>query len=128
MVFDWERRAFYEERDGVWLLDMEGVIEKSKLDEFPANNTALLRQPDEHRKRLKGIDPDEIRRLAEGQQRLKEDWDRAESVPTESERWFTEELDLVHPRWSGVAFHVAKAGLHFNGDPGLISRARSTDL
>jgi hypothetical protein len=36
---------------------MGGVAEKAKLDEFRANNTAWLRQLDEHQKRFEGIDP-----------------------------------------------------------------------
>ena len=68
-----EQRALYVERDGVWLLDVEGAVEKAKLDEFRANNTALLRQLDEHKKRFEGIDPDEVRKLAEEKQRLEEE-------------------------------------------------------
>ena len=123
-----EQRAFYVDRDGVWLPDVEGTVEKSKLDEFRANNTALLRQLDEHTKRFEGIDLDEVRKLAEEVQRLEGDWDRVKSAPTDLGDRFVEGFNLVHPRWSGVAFDVGKAGLHSNGRSGLISGARSTDL
>ena len=29
-----ELQSLYVERDGAWMLDAEGVVEKSKLDEF----------------------------------------------------------------------------------------------
>jgi predicted CopG family antitoxin len=50
-----EQRALYVERDGVWLLDVDGAVEKAKLDEFRANNTALPRQLDEHKKRFASV-------------------------------------------------------------------------
>ncbi len=31
-----EHQPFYVERDGAWLLDADGVVSKSKLDEFRA--------------------------------------------------------------------------------------------
>ena len=34
-----ELQSFYVERDGAWTLDADGVVEKSKLDEFrPRSN------------------------------------------------------------------------------------------
>jgi hypothetical protein len=40
-------------------MDVDGVADKAKLDEFRFNNTALLKQLYEHRKRFEEIDPDE---------------------------------------------------------------------
>src|SRR3974390_2622258 len=67
-----EQQALYVERDGAWMLDVEGAVEKAKLDEFRANNIALSNQLAEHKKRFDGIDPDEVRKLAEEKQRLEE--------------------------------------------------------
>jgi hypothetical protein len=53
-----EHLPFYEERDGAWHLDVDGVVDKAKLDEFRANNIALLKERDELKQRFDGIDPD----------------------------------------------------------------------
>jgi len=67
-----EQQALYVERDGAWVLDVDGAVEKSKLDEFRANNIALSNQLAEQKKRFEGIEPDEVRKLAEEKQRLEE--------------------------------------------------------
>src|SRR5512138_472153 len=64
--------AHYVERDGAWVLDADGVADKSKLDEFRAANVALMRERDELRARFQGIDPDEVRRLADEKRKLEE--------------------------------------------------------
>jgi hypothetical protein len=65
---------YVESRDGgsVWVLDADGVVERAKLDEFRSTNVALLKEPDDLKKRFEGIDPDEFRRLAEEKRRLEE--------------------------------------------------------
>jgi hypothetical protein len=67
-----EHLPFYTERDGAWLLDVEGAADKVKLDEFRANNVALIKERDELKQRFAGIDPDEVRKLAEEKRRLEE--------------------------------------------------------
>jgi hypothetical protein len=62
-----EQQALYIERDGAWLLDAEGVVEKSKHEEFRTNNIALTNQL----KRFEGIDPDAVRQLAEENKSLR---------------------------------------------------------
>ena len=39
-----EHAALYVERDGAFFLDAEGVVDKSKVDEFRTNNLALKNQ------------------------------------------------------------------------------------
>ena len=68
-----EQAALYAEREGEWVLDCDGVAEKGKLDEFRANNVALLKQVEELKKRYEGIDPEEVRKLTEEKQRLEEE-------------------------------------------------------
>jgi predicted nuclease with TOPRIM domain len=68
-----EHQALYVERDGAWMLDAEGAAEKSKLDEFRTTNIALMKERDDLRKRFEGIDPDEVRKLAEEKQKLEEE-------------------------------------------------------
>ena len=67
-----EQQSLYVERDGAWMLDVDGAADKAKLDEFRTNNIALIKQLDELKKRFEGIDPDEVRKLAEEKQRLEE--------------------------------------------------------
>jgi len=67
-----DQQAFYVERDGAWVLDVDGAVDKSKLEEFRSNNIALSNQLAEQKKRYEGIDPDEVRKLAEEKQRLEE--------------------------------------------------------
>ena len=62
-----ELQTLYVERDGAWILDAEGVVEKSKHEEFRTNNIALTNQL----KRFEGIDPDAVRQLAEENRSLR---------------------------------------------------------
>ena len=60
-----ELAAHYVERDGAWVLDADGAADKSKLEEFRSNNVALLKQLEEQAKKFEGIDPEQVRKLAE---------------------------------------------------------------
>ena len=62
----------YVEREGAWVLDVDGAVEKSKLDEFRNANVSLIKERDELKKRYEGIDPDEVRKLADEKRRLEE--------------------------------------------------------
>ena len=64
--------GLYVERDGAWHLDVEDVVEKAKLDEFRATNVTLLKERDELKKRFEGIDPEEVRTLADDKRKLEE--------------------------------------------------------
>src|SRR6266481_1624967 len=64
-----ELAAHYVERDGAWMLDADGVADKAKLDEFRSNNVALLKQLEEQAKKYEGIDPEEVRKLADEKRR-----------------------------------------------------------
>jgi hypothetical protein len=79
-----EHLPFYVERGGAWVLDVEGGlgdpaaveelqrVSKAKLDEFRAANIALRKQVEDLNARFEGIDPDEVRKLAEEKRRLEE--------------------------------------------------------
>src|SRR5512140_2401487 len=67
-----EQANLYAERDGEWMLDVEGVVDKSKHDEFRTANVALRKELEDQKKRFEGIDPDEVRKLAEEKQKLEE--------------------------------------------------------
>ena len=68
-----EQVSLYAEREGAWVLDCDGVADKAKLEEARAANVALLKQVEELKKRFEGIDPEEVRKLAEEKQRLEEE-------------------------------------------------------
>ena len=63
----------YAERDGAWVLDVEGAVDKAKLDEFRTTNVALLKERDELKQRFEGIDPAEVKQLKDAQQKAEED-------------------------------------------------------
>ena len=63
----------YVEREGAWVLDADGGADKSKLDEFRTNNIALLKELNEHKQKFEGIDPEQVRKLAEEKQRLEDE-------------------------------------------------------
>ena len=67
-----DQQALYVEREGAWTLDVDGVADKAKLDEFWANNIALSNQLAQQKKRFEGIDPEQVRKLGEEKQRLEE--------------------------------------------------------
>ena len=50
-----EHAGFYTEHEGAWMLDAEGMVEKTRVDEFRSTNIALQKQLDEQRKRYEGI-------------------------------------------------------------------------
>src|SRR5512147_830786 len=65
-----ELQSFYVEREGAFVLDAEGIVEKAKLDEFRNTNIALAKERDDLKQRFEGIDPDEVRKLAEEKRKL----------------------------------------------------------
>src|SRR5512139_345989 len=69
-----EQQALYVEREGEWVLDVDGgAVEKAKHDEFRSVNVALRKELEEQKRRFEGIDPDEVRKLAEEKRRLEEE-------------------------------------------------------
>ena len=66
-----ELANLYVEREGAFVLDADGVVEKAKLDEFRASNVTLKKEFEDFKARFDGIDPDEVRRLA-GEKRSEE--------------------------------------------------------
>lgn len=56
-------REFYTEQDGRFTLAVDGLVPKSKLDEFRTNNITLSQERDALRKQFEGIDPEKARAL-----------------------------------------------------------------
>ncbi|MGH7993260.1 MAG: hypothetical protein ACREDQ_07080 [Limisphaerales bacterium] len=143
-----EHQPFYVERDGAFVLDADGVVEKSKLDEFRTTNVALMKERDDLAKKFEGIDPDEVRKLAEEKQRLelqaqghkpeeiekiiekrlkaaRADWEKTHGV-------VVAERDALHGRLSAIQIDQAvvneatKRGLRPTAIPDITARARMT--
>jgi hypothetical protein len=141
-----ELQPFYAERDGAWTLDADGVVEKSKLDEFRTTNVNLLKERDDLAKRFEGIDPEEVRQLAADKQKLLEErqlksgeadkviearlktaraeWDKQHGV-------VVAERDALHGRLTAIQIDQAvvteatKRGLRATAIPDIAARART---
>jgi hypothetical protein len=140
-----ESQSLYVERDGGWMLDVDGVVDKSKLDEFRSNNITLSNQLAEQKKRFEGIDPDEVRKLAEDKRKLEEAQQlkggevekvvesRLKTAKTEWDKQFiavTSERDSLNARLTaiqidqGVITVATKKGLRPTAIPDITARAR----
>jgi hypothetical protein len=140
-----ESQSLYVERDGAWMLDVDGVVDKAKLDEFRANNVALTNQLAEQKKRFEGIDPDEVRKLAEDKRKLEEAQQlkggevekvvegRLKTAKTEWDKQYnavTAERDSLNARLTaiqidqGVIAVATKKGLRPTAIPDITARAR----
>jgi hypothetical protein len=141
-----DQQALYVERDGAWVLDVDGAVEKAKLDEFRANNITLSNQLAEHKKRFEGIDPDEVRKLAEEKQRLEEaqqlkggevekvvenrlkaakaEWDKQLSAVTSQRDALNGRLTAIQID-QGVITSATKRGLRPTAIPDITGRART---
>jgi hypothetical protein len=138
--------SHYVERDGVWLLEVEGQHEKSKVDEFRANNIALSNELKELKQRFEGIDPDDVRRVAAEKQRLEEAQQlkvgevdkvvegRLKTAKSEWDKQFaavTSERDSLNARLTaiqvdqGVITVATKRGLRPTAIPDITARART---
>ena len=141
-----EQLPLYVERDGGWVLDVDGAVEKAKLDEFRANNLALLQERDELKARFEGIDPDEVRNLAEEKRRLEEQQAlkagefekvleaRLKTVKGEADKQLAAlgtERDTLTARLSAIQIDQAvvseatERGLRATAIPDITSRARA---
>ncbi|HWI57864.1 MAG TPA: hypothetical protein VNZ22_11605 [Bacillota bacterium] len=65
-----EHAGLYAEREGAWVLEVEGAVDKSRLDEFRQTNIALLKERDELKHRFAGIDPEQVKALEAEKQKL----------------------------------------------------------
>ena len=135
----------YAEREGGWILDVEGAVDKSKLDEFRHTNVSLLKERDELKKRYEGIDPEEVRQLTEEKRRLEEtaqlkagevekvlearvkslkgDFDKQLSAVTSEREALTARLMAIQID-QGVLGVATKRGLRATALPDITARAR----
>jgi hypothetical protein len=140
-----EHLSLYAERDGAWILDVDGAVERTKLDEFRNNNIALTKERDELKHRFDGIDPDAVRTLAAEKQKLEEAGQlkagevekvidaRVKTVRSELDKQLsavTSERDALNTRLvaiqidQGVITVASKRGLRASAMPDITARAR----
>ena len=141
-----EYSSLYTERDGAWVLDVEGAVDKTKLDEFRSNNVALMKERDELKQRFEGIDPEDVRKLTEEKRRLEEAQQlktgevekvvegRIKAIKADLEKEIstvTSERDALNARLvaiqidQGVITAATKRGLRPTAIPDITARART---
>jgi hypothetical protein len=142
-----DQQPLYVERDGAWMLDVDGAVDKAKLDDFRANNIALSNQLAEQKKRFEGIDPEAVRELVEEKQRLellaqghkpeeveKIIENRLKTAKAEWDKQFAavaSERDSLNTRLTaiqidqGVTTVATKRGLRPTAIPDITARART---
>jgi hypothetical protein len=142
-----EVQCHYVERDGVLVLDVDGAADKAKLEEFRATNVALMKERDELKQRFDGIDPDEVRKLADEKRKLEEAQQikagevekvveaRVRAAKAEGAKALasvTSERDALNARLTAIQIDQAvlgeasKRGLRASAIPDITSRARNT--
>ena len=142
-----ELATHYVERDGAWQLDVEGAVDRAKLEEFRTNNIALLKERDDLRQKYADIQPEEVQTLREEKRRLEEaqqikagefekvletrlrtvktDWDkRLAGVTTERDQ-LTARLSAIQIDQAVVA-EATRRGLRPTAIPDVTARARNT--
>ena len=142
-----ELQRFYVEREGVWVLDLVGGVDKARVDEILAANATLTKRIEDHEHRFQGIDPDEVRKLIEDKRKLEEaqqlkagEFERVlESRVTTVKSTLEKQLgvvaaerDSLHARLSSIQIDQAvlteatQRGLRPTAIPDITARARST--
>ena len=59
-----ELQSLYVEREGAFVLDVEGAVDKARVDEVRATNTALTSQLAEQKRRFEGIESEQVKAIA----------------------------------------------------------------
>jgi hypothetical protein len=140
-----ELQSLYVERDGAWMLDADGLVEKSKLDEFRTTNVNLIKERDDLAKRFEGIDPDAVRQLADDKRKLEEaqqlkagevdkvietrvkaaraEWDKQHGVVVAERDALTSRLTAIQID-QAVVTEATKRGLRPTAIPDIAARAR----
>jgi hypothetical protein len=59
-----ELQSLYVEREGAFVLDVEGAVDRARVDEVRASNIALTPQFAEQKKRFEAIESEQVRTIA----------------------------------------------------------------
>src|SRR4051812_7880536 len=141
-----ELQSIYVERDGEFALDVDGVVDKAKHDEFRSANIALKKELEDQKKRFEGIDPDEVRKLADEKRQLEEtqqlklgevekvlenrlrnakgEWDKQFAAVTAERESLNTRLTAIQID-QGVTTVATKKGLRPTAIPDITARART---
>jgi hypothetical protein len=134
------------ERDGAWVLEVEGQVDKLVHDEFRRNNLNQKKEIEDLKKRFEGIDPDQVRKLAEEKLKLEEEQqlklgegekvyeNRMKAARAEWEKStaaLTAQLEAANAQLTrtqidqGVTTVATKRGLRSTAIPDITARARN---
>jgi len=67
-----ELQNLYVEREGAWVLDLEGAVEASRLNEFRQTNIRQAKELEDLRAQYAGLDPAGVREMLEDKQKLED--------------------------------------------------------
>jgi hypothetical protein len=59
-----EAQSLYVEREGAFVLDVEGAVDKARVEEVRASNVALSHQLAEQKRRFEAIESDQVKAIA----------------------------------------------------------------
>ena len=65
-----ELQNLYVEREGAWLLDVEGAVDAGRLNEFRQTNIRQAKELEDLRAAYSGMDPGAVREMLEDKQKL----------------------------------------------------------
>ena len=141
-----ELAAHYTQRDGAFVLNVEGAADPAQLEQLHSANLALTKELDEHQQRFQGIDPDAARKLETEKRQLEEAQQlkagefekvletrlqaakadfKSSSRPSASERdSLTDQLAKIQID-QAVLTAATERGLHRSAVPDLLGRAHS---
>jgi len=140
-----EQAALYVEREGAFVLDVEGATDKANADEMRNHNIELRKQIEDFNARFAGIDPEEVRKLAEEKSRLEEErqikagevekvfenrirglkaeWDKEKAAMVSDNQTMNARLTAIQID-QGVVAAATKRGLRPTALPDITARAR----
>jgi hypothetical protein len=138
--------AFYTEVNGEFVLDVDGMVTKDKLDEFRTNNRTLKTELDALKVTYEGIDPQKAREMAEQAVKIREKkliesgkvddliTERTNAMKVDHEKQLqtlTEQRDSVTARLEGLVIDgairdaAAKAGVRATATEDVLLRGRA---
>jgi hypothetical protein len=69
-----ELQNLYVEREGAWLLDVEGVVDSGRLSEFRQTNIRQAKELEDLRAAYSGMDPGAVREMLDDEQKDSQVW------------------------------------------------------
>ena len=101
-----ELQSHYVERDGALVLDVEGAVDRARVDEFRNSNVALMQERDELKRRFERSESEQVQTIAAERDAL-------------NGRLMAIQVD------QGVVAAATRKGLRPTAAPDIAARARS---